>query len=273
MGDVEFAPRLDAEWTLGAGRGYCLLEQSVPEYGRVEFRRNAGRPLELVFDGYRDLMDAGDLELRLVAPDWHPDAPRVHTVGPVAHAGGVSMRVGDPLATEVLMGLYTGHHAKIRRAPWFQRAGRVEVTVSATNFRPAYAEFAACFGRLLPADWSEIERSVITFAANSAVLDGRATARLDLAAEYCTADPGVTKLFVDGHTDTSGVAAKNHALSKRRAKAVADYLVTRGIPRGRITTRYHADRYPAHPNASPEGRVRNRRATLRLERTDGLTAR
>jgi len=50
----------------------------------------------------------------------------------------------------------------------------------------------------------------------------------------CTGGAAVTRIAVTGHTDTSGAATYNMALSMRRATAVKDALVREGIPAAAI---------------------------------------
>ena len=75
-----------------------------------------------------------------------------------------------------------------------------------------------------------------------------------------------TGLFVEvrGHTDNVGRDADNLELSKERAKAVADYLVHRGVPKDRITYKYFGESRPLVSNDTPEGRKINRRVEFHL---------
>ena len=74
----------------------------------------------------------------------------------------------------------------------------------------------------------------INFALNSATLPNTAFVFIDRMAELMKLEPQVT-LQVEGHTDASGSADYNQALSERRAAAVADYLVhQRGIAAERL---------------------------------------
>ena len=76
----------------------------------------------------------------------------------------------------------------------------------------------------------------VPFALNSATLTPAATRQLDRLAEALADRSLVQANFViAGHTDASGPAAHNKALSERRAAAVRDYLVARGaIDTGRL---------------------------------------
>ena len=73
---------------------------------------------------------------------------------------------------------------------------------------------------------------------------------------------GVT---IIGHTDSVGSEAYNQVLSEKRAQAVADYLVEKGIPKERLTVEGKGERQPIADNATPEGRVLNRRVEIEFE--------
>jgi outer membrane protein OmpA-like peptidoglycan-associated protein len=62
-----------------------------------------------------------------------------------------------------------------------------------------------------------------------------------------------------GHTDNQGTIEYNQKLSEKRAKAVADYLVKRGIERNRIKWVGFGKSAPVATNDTPEGRRQNRR--------------
>ncbi len=71
---------------------------------------------------------------------------------------------------------------------------------------------------------------------------------------------GTLKLRIEGHTDSSGDAAKNLDLSKRRAQSVLQALVTQyGIAAGRLAAEGFGSTKPATSNDTPQGRAENRR--------------
>jgi outer membrane protein OmpA-like peptidoglycan-associated protein len=68
------------------------------------------------------------------------------------------------------------------------------------------------------------------------------------------------KVRIEGHTDSSGDAAKNLDLSKRRAAAVKDALVNQhGIDAARVTTEGFGASKPLTSNDTPQGKAENRR--------------
>jgi len=74
-------------------------------------------------------------------------------------------------------------------------------------------------------------------------------------------DPAL-RLEVQGHTDATGPAERNRALSEKRAQAVVAALVTMGIDAGRLTAKGYGADVPVADNATEDGRQKNRRVEL-----------
>lgn len=79
------------------------------------------------------------------------------------------------------------------------------------------------------------------------------------------ADPAM-RVTVTGHTDNVGSADVNMRLGQQRADAVRQRLIALGIPADRIATASRGMEQPIAPNDTPEGRARNRRAQIALQR-------
>lgn len=101
----------------------------------------------------------------------------------------------------------------------------------------------------------------IFFHTASAELYEASLAELDRLAEALQRHPNL-RLEVGGHTDAVGSDADNLTLSERRAKAVYDYLILRGVDANRLTYRGYGESRPVADNETPEGRAKNRRTTL-----------
>jgi outer membrane protein OmpA-like peptidoglycan-associated protein/thioredoxin-related protein len=64
---------------------------------------------------------------------------------------------------------------------------------------------------------------------------------------------------IRGHTDNEGDEQKNQSLSEERAKAVVDYLVSKGVNQKRLFYRGFGSTRPIGDNATEEGKQKNRR--------------
>jgi outer membrane protein OmpA-like peptidoglycan-associated protein len=70
------------------------------------------------------------------------------------------------------------------------------------------------------------------------------------------------RVEIEGHTCSIGTAEYNLALGDRRANAVKDYLVSRGVALDRLRTVSYGEERPKYDNAREETRRLNRRAAL-----------
>ncbi len=71
-------------------------------------------------------------------------------------------------------------------------------------------------------------------------------------------------VHVCGHTDATGTADHNAALSVRRARSVADFLIAEGVTESRLHVQGFGADFPAALNDSPQGRSLNRRTEIVL---------
>jgi OOP family OmpA-OmpF porin len=78
--------------------------------------------------------------------------------------------------------------------------------------------------------------------------------------EYPQAD-----FAIEGHTDSVGSKSTNEALSGRRANAVRDYLITKGISADRLTANGFGEEFPIASNKTRNGRKENRRVEVKLK--------
>ena len=72
------------------------------------------------------------------------------------------------------------------------------------------------------------------------------------------------KLEIAGHTDSVGKASSNKKLSSRRAKAVVDFLVKKGISADRLVAKGYGEDKPIASNKTKEGRQQNRRTEFEV---------
>ncbi len=109
----------------------------------------------------------------------------------------------------------------------------------------------------------EIHLRGINFETNSADLTADSSARLDDASATLLRNSDL-RVEVAGYTDSSGTAAYNLNLSRRRAQSVMNYLVSHGVDAGMLSARGYGESNPIADNATAAGRAENRRVTLRI---------
>jgi OOP family OmpA-OmpF porin len=103
----------------------------------------------------------------------------------------------------------------------------------------------------------------IEFDVGRSSLRPESLSTLDAATKVFAQYPDV-RLRISVHTDNLGQAADNRALSGRRANALRDYLIDRGIAAGRVEARGAGQEEPIASNANEAGRAANRRVEFSL---------
>ncbi|RXK62157.1 OmpA family protein [Lacibacter luteus] len=73
------------------------------------------------------------------------------------------------------------------------------------------------------------------------------------------------KLSIAAHADNLGTPERNMMWSERRAKAVADYFISKGITADRITFKGYGDTQPVASNSTAKGRAANRRVEMKVD--------
>lgn len=98
----------------------------------------------------------------------------------------------------------------------------------------------------------------ILFETNRAVLLPSSYTELDAFAAYLVKNPQIF-IEIGGHTDNTGSEEQNKILSEKRANAVADYLITKGVELIRVTYKGYGSSKPIADNGTEEGKKQNRR--------------
>lgn len=99
------------------------------------------------------------------------------------------------------------------------------------------------------------------FAVDSAEIKGTFHSTMDKISKVVNTY-GKTTLTIVGHTDSTGSAAHNQALSERRAQSVQDYFLQKGVVSQRLSSLGRGKNEPRATNATAEGRALNRRVEI-----------
>jgi OmpA-OmpF porin, OOP family len=87
---------------------------------------------------------------------------------------------------------------------------------------------------------------------------------LDEVAAVMMNNEQIEVIQIEGHTDSTGGAARNRELSKQRAESVRQYLIGKGIAKDRMVAKGFGPDKPITPNDTPEGRDANRRVEFNI---------
>ncbi|BBO67543.1 hypothetical protein DSCA_14730 [Desulfosarcina alkanivorans] len=117
---------------------------------------------------------------------------------------------------------------------------------------------SGCPVTILDAGASSWTFNNINFEVSKAAIQPSSYGILDEIAAGLAANPRM-KVVVEGHTDSTGARAFNMDLSQRRAQAVADYLIGKGISPDRLSAKGYGPDRPVADNDTRLGRSKNRR--------------
>ena len=147
----------------------------------------------------------------------------------------------------------------------FEKDGIFAVSLTVTDSKGVTSQKTvsiAAAAPFVPTPEKPIVLEGVNFQTNKAVLLEESAQILDRVAESLIAHPDVN-VEVGGHSDADGSEAYNLKLSQRRANAVRDYLITKGVPAGQLTAKGYGESLPVADNTSPEGKAANRRVELK----------
>jgi outer membrane protein OmpA-like peptidoglycan-associated protein len=122
-------------------------------------------------------------------------------------------------------------------------------------------EVKARYGDVLRIQPPTPEVFVLRFQSGKSQLTPDSEAQLPMLIDKAKARAG-GELIVIGHTDTTGKAEANDALSLQRARAIANLLVGRGFSADLVTAIGRGERELAVPTADEVAEPRNRRAEI-----------
>ncbi len=140
--------------------------------------------------------------------------------------------------------------------PDFQRKTVQPQTQQSDQGTPTYEEQVADLQMVL-------DVSDILFDFDKWVIKQSVVPELDKWAEFFQKNPQV-KAEIYGYADSTGPSAYNQKLSLKRAQAVVNYLVVKGVDPQRLTAKGFGENLPVAPNTTSEGRQKNRRVELNL---------
>lgn len=188
-------------------------------------------------------------------------APDLTGVGPVFKAandiGDFSLNLaGDTLT---LTGTAPTEQVKDAAEAAAKAAWPNERIVNSIQVKGEPASGGSC--DTLQADITAALRTPIAYQTEGSGLTAATKAELTAVAAAIKACPDA-KITVVGHTDDTGDDSVNIPLSDSRAKSVADYLVSQGVPADSVTAKGVGSSQPVASNKTAGGRAQNRRTDI-----------
>jgi|GEM_PF-53840 len=152
------------------------------------------------------------------------------------------------------------------RAREAERARR-EAAAKAEAAEKAKAEVDELLSQLSDLKAMQTERGIVLtigdvlFAFDKATLSPEAFRNVDKLVDFLQKHP-IRSVLIEGHTDSVGSDEYNLNLSEKRAVAVKNALVAKGVGEERITPKGYGKKYPVASNNTSEGRQLNRRVEV-----------
>ena len=242
------------------GDGIVDSEDRCPDqpFGQHPDAHNEGCPIrDRDGDGIRDAEDLCPNE----SPGGHPDAK--HPGCPIKDADGD----GVPDAEDLCPNESSGEHADAKRpgCPMVDSDGDgISDDVDACPKQPGIADNDPTKNGC-----PKVNDLSIHFALGAVVLLPQSSPVLDDIARILKARGDLEKVTIEGHADETGTAAGNLRLSRRRARAVLEYLVKHGVPRGQLDDVGYGDTRPLSPDHDDRAHALNRRVEVRIDSANG----
>ena len=115
-----------------------------------------------------------------------------------------------------------------------------------------------------PVVYDPITPPLVYFAFDKSEINPADQLKLDAFASEMKDGDSDLKISIEGHTDWIASEQYNMSLSIRRAEAVFNYLVSKGLPAERMSTIGYGEMRPASNNDTVNGRALNRRTEIKL---------
>lgn len=295
---TRIAITLAEKQTFGTLMGTIESEAGQPVAAVVSFRDSSIRPIAAnpSTGHFEDRIEPGEYEIRASAAGFEAQTKRVvveqgrsamanFTLKPVVTSGRLRGQVVDKNTGEGLYAVIsspTGEFSNLVADPETGRfsqnlpGGEYIIRAAAPNFRASQLEVTIKNGETTDAKFElegfqkiEVTQEAIEIKEKVQFATGRDTILFDsypLLDEIgaAIADLPDMRVVIEGHTDSQGAASYNMDLSRRRAEAVREYLISRGVSGTQLRAVGYGEERPIATNQTEAGREQNRRVEFRI---------
>lgn len=245
---LEEAPEGDLDVRVSAD-GYVAKEETLQTVGG-----NQTRTLTL------DFVDQ-PVQVTVKTDKGETLAAEVRFVGP-ATVDAMSVGADGIAETQLRPGEWT----VVAQAPELG-AGRAEFVILPGE-APDAIEIQLADTRVEVSEGEVVILQKVQFDTGRASIKATSHALLDEVANVLLLNPQIVRVEIQGHTDDVGTDETNLKLSQRRAQAVRDYLVDKGVKKSRLVAEGYGASEPIAPNDTEANRSRNRRVQFEIVEVD-----
>jgi outer membrane protein OmpA-like peptidoglycan-associated protein len=256
------APMGEEQWRVTTSRLRCGLSIRVLDYGIAYFEQYATKDPHFIMTHWQRERQGIKARVWTYPPVWRPNLRPGFVTNTKIQNSEFAVFLRRKSALILLAGLAEGYMTRIdyRSELGFD----VKVDLSPIHFKKSYQRYIRCVGNLLPFNYRDIQLTTLYFNSSMEELTDRDKFLLDRIRLYVSVDPRVKSVKIAGYSDNTGSRGVNNAISEARAKAVADYLLTKGLPERKLKVTWYGMLHPDDTNDTEIGRAKNRRVVIKV---------
>lgn len=260
-----FMSELDqVQWQLSSNSFECKMTTNVETLGSVSIVKKAGYPefIDVTSTIYTQKIKRYRLGSSK-APWGVKTLPDVRWLGPSL-----------PLENEISVGV-ASFTRQLQQGDWghialtYADSDNIHAVLPSVNLGEVFDGYYQCLRDISPFSYEQVRDRNLYYSGGSYLLNSQQKQEMAAIVKYISLDGLVTKILIDGHSNSIGNTVNNLLLSQQRADDVYMYLMEAGISKKLLEVRSHGDRYPLKPGRTASARKKNRRVNLRIIRRLG----
>jgi outer membrane protein OmpA-like peptidoglycan-associated protein len=260
-----FISELDqVQWQLSLNAFECKMTTDVETLGTVSIVKKAGYPEFIDVSSTIYTQKVKRYRLGSSKAPWGvkilPDARWLGRTLPLEN----KISVGVPRFIRQLQQGDWGHIVLT-----YVDGDEMHAVLPSVNTSDVFDGYYQCLSNISPFSYEQVRDRDLYYSGGSYLLNTQQKQEIAAIAKYISLDSLVTKVLIDGHSNSVGNFVNNLLLSQQRADDVYMYLMEAGIPTELMEVRSHGDRYPLKSDRTAYGREKNRRVNLRIIRRQG----
>lgn len=256
----------ESSWKSSSTTLRCALSHDIPVYGEALFEQVAGQDLQFRLKVKQKPHKTGMARLISSAPAWRHEVLE-RDLGQVGYiVGAEPIKLPTVLSRRVLLELERGMFPTFNFRDWADGRDEVQVAISSVNLRAALGDFRDCVSGMLPFSFKHVRSSALYYRSGQITVGDKEKKRLDELVRYLNADPAVKTITISAYTDSIGYRYINKQVSRRRAEAVRDYIVSQGVAKSKFKIRAYGETRPRASNRTAKGRAKNRLVEVKLSK-------